>query len=99
MADDAVSVGDTLRVAGTVEPQSATPPRETAAAADGGSVPVTFNLTPGATVTAGTWRTLAWAELKTAALIPVGLLFLAMMVAGPLLILAQVGVVALGLGL
>lgn len=99
VADAVIAEGDTVRVAGTVEPERPTATSETAAVADGGAAPVRFNLTPGATVTGGSWWTLAWAELKTAALLPFGLVLVAFMVAGPLLILAQLGVISLGLGL
>lgn len=42
------------------------------AVVDGGDPTLSLNLTPGATVTGGSWRTLAWTEVKSAVKAPVG---------------------------
>lgn len=100
VAEDAIGVGDDIRLVGKVQPeQSAEATAEQVTAADGGDPTVSLNLTPGATVTGGSWRTLAWTEAKSAVKAPVGLVLVAMGVAAPLLVLAQIGFLSLGLGL
>lgn len=94
--EDVVRAGETLRIAGRVEPSQVTSgevgtrtvadggsPRSeqtdgtSGLATDGGRSALALNLTPHATVTTGSWRTLAWDSLKRALLrVPFGVLLI-----------------------
>lgn len=100
VGETVIGAGDTIRLVGKVQPeQAAATTQEQAAVADGGRPPVSLNLTPGATLTGGSWRTLAWTETKSAVKAPAGLLFVVMGITAPLIIFAQLGFISLGLGL
>lgn len=76
LAEDVVETGDAVRIAGKVRPTApADVDDRRAAATDGGAPAVALDLTPGATVTSGSWRALAWANAKLALLkVPMGLI-------------------------
>jgi hypothetical protein len=65
--------------------------------ATGGAPDVAVNLTPGATVTGDSWRTLAWTEAKSAVKAPAGLLVTGMGLFAFAAMLDLLGVVSLGI--